>query len=540
MTDSVTHTKLKQAYPLVLIVALSAAIKWLLLAMQVVPFNADEAIVALMARHILEGRGIPVFFYGQAYMGSLDALLAAGGFMLFGAQVWVIRAVQTALYAAVVATTYAIGLKISRNQRVGLLAALLVAVPTVNVTLYTTASLGGYGEALLIGNLLIWMTLHLRDRLSEGEKAAFPTGWFGLWGLAAGLGLWANGLTLIYSAPAGLYLLWRMAPKTRLAGTAIIGAGLVVGASPWLVYAVVNGPASLLGELLGGAVSVEGGTWLQRTGNHLVNLLLLGGSAAFGLRPPWEVRWLGLPLIPFVLGLWLLILGGAARKALRDTHMKEGYRLLWGVALTLTAGFVFTSFGVDPSGRYFVPLAIPFSLFAAEWILAREKRLLQFAAAGLILGYHLTGTAQCALKMPPGLTTQFYAPTAVDQRDLPELVRFLQENGETRGYSNYWVSYPLAFVSEEELIFAPRLPYHLDLRYTDRDDRYPPYDQLVAQSSRKAYITTNNPALDERIRAGLAAFAVTWEEEQIGDFRVYYRLSKPVTPQELGLGETTP
>ena len=34
--------------------------------------------MALMARHILDGRGIPIFFYGQAYMGSLDAMATGG------------------------------------------------------------------------------------------------------------------------------------------------------------------------------------------------------------------------------------------------------------------------------------------------------------------------------------------------------------------------------------------------------------------------------------------------------------------------------
>ncbi|MBU4429254.1 MAG: hypothetical protein KKE37_07875, partial [Verrucomicrobia bacterium] len=33
--------------------------------------NSDYGIVALMAKHIVEGRDFPVFFYGQAYMGSL-------------------------------------------------------------------------------------------------------------------------------------------------------------------------------------------------------------------------------------------------------------------------------------------------------------------------------------------------------------------------------------------------------------------------------------------------------------------------------------
>ena len=57
------------------------------------PFNSDEAIVALAARHILQGAR-PVFFYGQAYMGTIDSYMVALGFSLFGESVLVMRLIE--------------------------------------------------------------------------------------------------------------------------------------------------------------------------------------------------------------------------------------------------------------------------------------------------------------------------------------------------------------------------------------------------------------------------------------------------------------
>ena len=151
--------------------------------------------------------------------------------------------------------------------------------------------------------------------------------------------------------------------------------------------------------------------------------------------------------------------------------------------------------------------------------------------------YQLWGTLQCALDYPPGLTTQFYEPTIIDHRFDKALIDFLHQQGETRGYSNYWVSYPLAFESGEDLIFVPRLPYHLDLRYAPRDDRYSAYTRLVEQSTRVAYITTRNPNLDAHLRDRLSALGVTWQEKRIGDYQVYFHLSRAVRPQEMDLGE---
>jgi 4-amino-4-deoxy-L-arabinose transferase-like glycosyltransferase len=530
-------------FQVVAVLLLAAAWKLVFLFWEVVPFNSDEAVVALMARHILMGER-PVFFYGQAYMGSLDAFLVAGGFWLFGQSVWVIRLVQTLLYLGTILTTFWIGKEAFDSTAVGALAAGLLAIPTVNVMLYTTASLGGYGEALLIGNLVLLVAIILALHKLPSRAERFAWAWFGLWGGLVGFGLWANGLTLVYSAPAGLYLLWalwkhRQAHWGWLAGFACAGlVGFFIGSLPWWIYAIQHGFSGLLLELLGTAVAVEQYSWIVRTGMHLVNFLLLGFSVIFGLRPPWSVSWLGLPLLPFVLIFWMSVLWFFYRQLRKAEPRRAEYALLAGVMGMLLAGFMFTAFGVDPSGRYFLPLSIPLALVAAQMILRVPRRAWQTAGlVALVIGYQFWGTLQSALRFPPGLTTQFYEPTVIDHRADGALVTFLRQEGETRGYSNYWVAYPLAFHSGEDLIFVPRLPYHKDLRYTPRDDRYAPYEMLVDQSPRAAYITTRNPALDTYLRDHFKGLDLTWQEKQVGDYRVYYHLSKLVRPQDIGLGE---
>ena len=182
------------------------------------------------------------------------------------------------------------------------------------------------------------------------------------------------------------------------------------------------------------------------------------------------------------------------------------------------------------------------AVFAGDLIFLAEEKLGRWTPGiiALVLVYNLWGTLQCGYRYPPGITTQFYAPSQVDQRYMPQLITFLRQEGETRGYTNYWVSYPLAFLSQEELIYLPRLSYHLDFRYTERDDRYAPYGEQVASAERVAYITTLHAPLDEHLRTRFKSLGVTWKEAQIGDFQVFYALSRLVRPQEIGLGETTP
>ncbi len=533
--------QLKVILFLVLILAAAAVWKFWLLAGGVFPFNADEAVVAIMARHILEGER-PIFFYGQAYMGSLDAFLVAAGFSLFGQSVWVIRLVQSLLYLATIIATVGIGKVALGSTKIGLVAGLLLAIPAVNATLYTTVSLGGYGEALLAGCLSLLVGFEILNRIRRQSTADIKfLGLCLLWGVIVGLGLWVNGLTLVFSLPMGAAILWAvLSHPARAAGywkrAWVVLAGFLLGSLPWWLFAFQNGLQRLLTELSGSAVAVEQQTWLVRILNHLLNLVLLGLPAASGLRPPWAVQWLALPLIPFVLIFGGLVIYFFLRTIIRHPAGEWGYPVLGGVILVFLLAFLVSPFGADPSGRYFLPLAVPFSLAAAGFLVSIiKRRAFQAGLVGLVLIFNFWGTLQCAASVPPGITTQFDAVTIIDQEQMPALIDFLHQNGERRGYSNYWVSYPLAFLSGEELIFVPRLPYHPDLRYSARDDRYAPYDAVVSESERVAYITTNNPALDDALRTGFLENGVTWKEKQIGDFHVYYRLSKAVRPADLNL-----
>src|SRR5512135_575249 len=175
-----------------------------LLALNAVPFNGDEAIVALMARHILHGER-PVFFYGQAYLGATDAWLVAASFSAFGESVLAIRVVHILLFAGVVFTTYLLARRYVQSEWGARAAMLWMALPPAMLTLYTTATLGGYTETLLLGNLLLLMadgSWLLANRWRAGR-------WL-LFGLIAGFAFYTFPLILIYLIPIGLRLVYRL------------------------------------------------------------------------------------------------------------------------------------------------------------------------------------------------------------------------------------------------------------------------------------------------------------------------------------------
>ncbi|HVN54275.1 MAG TPA: hypothetical protein VMT46_08090 [Anaerolineaceae bacterium] len=513
------------------ILILAAGLKIWLITSGKIPFDSDEAVVGLMARHIQAGER-PIFFYGQAYMGSLDAFLVAAGFALFGQQVWVIRLVQTILYLGTITVTFFVAEKGFQSVKAGLVAALLMAIPAVNTTLYTTASLGGYGEAILIGSLILLVALEILndpgDR-ARGNQSSKLSLFSGLFGFLSGMGLWAFGLSLIFTASAGITIfLDAIRHRKKLSWIPMVFSGLagfLLGSAPWWSYAVQHGFSNLVLELSGSAVAVESGSLIDKLLAHGINFFLLGLPALWGLRPPWEVRWLTVPLIPFVLAIWVALIYWGIRTLIRSRNPLLS--MAWGVIFLQAAAFLLTPFGIDPSGRYFLPLVISFALTAGYLMEALPAHTsVKWGAIAVLVAFQLGGNVESALRFPPGITTQFGPETRVDHTADGELVRFLQENGETTGYTNYWVSYPMAFLSSEKIIFVPDLPYHLDLRYTPRDDRYQPYAQIVQDSPRVALITTGQPALEKFIREYLREAGIHWSERKIGDYLVFYHLTQ--------------
>jgi hypothetical protein len=383
---------------------------------------------------------------------------------------------------------------------------------------------------LLAGNLLLWWGHRL------GWEDTQRWGLWLVWGLVAGLGFWAFGLVAVTLVPVALWLLWRLRFRPwRQYLLAALAFG--VGSLPWWLGNLGRADVGVA-ELLGAAVrsTATAGSLLGDVGARLFNFVVLGLPALWGLRFPWSVK--GPPLYLAVPALALYL--GAAAYGLRwrdQAAARSGRLLLWGTCGTLFLGFVLTPFGGDPSGRYFLPLYLPLFVFTADVLAALQERVGRWAWLPLVavLAFNVVGTIQAASTNPPGITTQFEAITQVDHRYDAALIDFLRAHDGTRGYTNYWVTYPIAFLSAEEIVLLPRLPYKADLRYTPRDDRYPPYGEWVEASPHVVYVTTNHPALDGLLEEQFTALGVHFGAVQIGPYHVFYDLSRKVTPGELAL-----
>ena len=88
-----------------LFAALTIAVRLPFLITGKIPFDSDEAVEGLMARHVLNGE-LPAFFWGQAFKGVPEVYVSAGMFAAFGSSVMALKSVTLAFFATYVGLNF--------------------------------------------------------------------------------------------------------------------------------------------------------------------------------------------------------------------------------------------------------------------------------------------------------------------------------------------------------------------------------------------------------------------------------------------------
>ncbi len=499
-------------------------LRLIVLASGSVSFHSDEAIIGLMARHINQGLPIPTFFYGQPYMGSLDALLAALSFRLFGENVFSIRIVQSILYLLIVVTTVLLARQISGRRWIAVTAGLLVAVPPVVLTLYSTMTLGGYGETLLFGNLVLLLGDSV-TRLCPNSRWRWA-----LLGLIAGLAWWTNALIAVYALPIVIFGLARFSIR-RWSCYGLAAAAFFVGGAPWWLYNFSHN-WDALHWLLNGSQNNNGLVFTP--GYRVLGFVFVGLPAVLGIRYPWQsASWAGLLALP-IAAFYILVLSYALIAAIRRA---DAERFLTVYVLSFTAVFIGSAFGADVTGRYLLPLIPPLSILVAIglYTLWQGQKVISYGLLAGLLIFAGAGNLNAVLTVPPGLTSQFDPVNDFTNTYDQQVIDFLVSHNATVGYGTYWVTFRLAFLSQERVILDAWLPNKASLLYTPMDRRYTPYTRQVEAAEHPVYVTANVPFLDVILIQRFEQVGVTYQQQAIGPYVIYYDLSRKITPDNLGL-----
>ena len=486
--------------------------------------EADESVVGLMALHIQAGE-FPAFYWGQPYLGSLEAYLVAAAFALAGPSNLVLKAVPGLAYLAFVLLVF-LGARRDFGDRVALLSALYLALPPSFLAFWSLKARGGYVELLALGQALIFLVPWVAQ---PGGRLALKVG---LVAFLAGLLLWTHVLGLVYVLPVGAYLLLRLG--RRLLGFPLLAglAGVLLGLAPALIYNLRHGWetfASLSG----------GGSSQQAFQDNLATLAQIGLPVMVGLgqatsspllfAQDWPKRpgsWPWVP--PLLLALLVLALVPSLPSSLtpirrtseRQTTAFFGLAIL-GLTPILASLGRFGELVAEP--RYALPLysAVPLFVAALARRPGRNRRVgatrwlaLEGArhAMSLLLGCGLLAiNAYSLLTADPRLDLPTTAGASTEATRA-ELLGYLEAHALHDVYVDYWLAYPLMFESRERVLASVSSGGY---------NRFAPYAYFVSISERPAFVFVGGSPKQTEFEARLRDAGGQAVRESVSIYDVY-------------------
>ena len=454
--------------------------------------NADETLSGTMARALLHGNP-STFYWGQHYGGTIELFPFAALIAALPDSLAIV--VLPILESAVIAVLLYV---IARRRLGGTAAAATVALASVlsaSSVWFSTRAMLFYQPSMIAGLGAIIAAEQITEDQPSGRGRTVR---WAILGLLIGVGWWTSTQIVFFAAPAIGWIAWKRAVsgwRNPLVG--LVAA--VVGAAPWLADNLRTRGSSLR-DLPGGT-----GGYVD----HLVAQWERGWPMAFGLRRPFDERWILAGHGWLLAAIAVAVSAGVVCAFVIAPRIRSplvGVVLVFPLvhALAPSSDYVGT-------GRYYVYL-VPSIAYAVVAALTCVRWSRAWIGATLVLvAMSTTATLYGIRDVRPGLEST------------DALAAALHERGIERVYSNYWTSYRLVW-DDESFIASP-----------DIFDRRPDWSAAVraAGDDDVAYVfdlTADGRADD--LTARLAEFVGIDEQFDVGTFRVVIP-SRNVPPELL-------
>ena len=516
------------------LILLAATLRILVLAQGWPWMNSDEGTMGLMARHIAYQGELPIFFYGQGYMGALEAYTGSVLFHIFGPSFFSLRLGLVLFFAAFLLTLYLLTC-ILYTKKLALVTLLLLCSGSIEMFTRQLRAVGGDEETMLFSALIMLFTSLLilsfdRNTVVTERKRRYAL--YSCLGLSMGLGLWSHMLVLPFIAMAALFLFLYCRRELRERTVLFLVGGFIVGLLPLLLFNVKY-PAqnSLLtfwqlhssGGLGTSAPSYT--VWDEIRGTVLVSLPMTTGAnplcSLTDVPGGWRFQISSCMIFQGGWGVGYLLLMGVAislaARGLRRTYRavntsnithaafsadneydkrRNAMRLmvLSSAALTLLSYMFSAAPALVPitSTRYLVGLLVATSaILAPLWYGVRAENIAEmkkrvFSVTGIvgracillfIFAILVNGTVGVFQDVPH---------VQVLNQQEGKVVSDLEQHHVTRMYSVYWTCDLVMFLSNERIICSAVQAVHGKLE--PGQNRYPPYTTIVQQDVRADYV----------------------------------------------------
>jgi len=464
--------------------------------------QSDEAVVGLMAKHIITRRQFPIFMYGQEQSGALITYLVAPFFHLFGVSNLVFKTVTMGGSLIFAYLVYLLAKRIG-GERIGWITLALSVFCPPFFTMRLVHACAEYLLTMVFGVVILLLCddiLFSRQLNAAKGTVLHEHVLYGFLGLAMGIGLWVFPLIISFIGAVWIILFLRDR-KCFLRTTFLVFllcfvvgslpailfntltelrvAGGLPGAPNWVSYTSLFAGAT---EPLGARILQIPSTLFQVTKESLP--ALVGGSLWEYETSLWR-RSIVVILVSFWLFAMLYTIGTRVRlwlgrKGRRRWELARIDAVLLQFLLTLMIFATSKYRGLVREPRYLTPIFVFLPVAGAcflNWLYS-NKQVLSYSVLVVVLALNIGSSVWFSESLDPdhGLWPK-------DE----ELIQYLSDNGIHHPIANYWIAHSITFESNEQVISVPigcyrfnmckdvvdkLLPTHYIFRKREKYDRY--------------------------------------------------------------------
>lgn len=479
--------------------------------------DADEAIVGLMAKHIIEGAKIPAFYYGQHYMGSLEPLLVALSFSILGVSNITLKLVPLLFSLILIPILYSIGLEIG-SRRTARIIAILAAIPPAPLIVWSAKARGGFIELIVIGALALLFTCRW---LKSNPPALTLTM---LIGALLGLGWWVNNQIIFFLPPIGYLFLGNILQQTSSIKDRLLLVvrhflcGLMtffIGGLPFWIYNFTHNFISF--EIFNQAESKDilehfAGLW------HTALPIILGAKRFWTWHDAYPFSSL------LVASFYILLLGTVIYQRRREIFScvilrpakEQPLELFLFFLISTFTIFALSSFGyLVEAPRYLLPSYIGIfvlSGYALDRLIAINRKVgLFLLVAALVINL---SSAYLGGRAIPGEPYVFNGERVA--YDHSELISWLEKNNYSWVRTNYWIGYRLAFETKERIRFSViQAPHNV---------RIESYQRQAKNNAPESMPLILVPSQAKLIRRALRTMGFTFQESTLSGYAVLHSI----------------
>ncbi len=540
----------------IIIIAVAVLLRILLIAQGWPGMSSDEGILGLQAMHIAYRGESPIFYYGQDYMGTIQAYLGAIMYHLFGISSFSLRLGLVFLFALFMIVMYFLT-RLLFTKNIALISLALLCFGSTETFMRQLRAIGGYPETILFGALMfllvIWLALSFHSDVSTADhKRRFVI--YGCLGLVVGLAIWSDMLVLPFVLMTLLFLLLFCWNELRTRTTLWLLIGFLIGLSPLLIFDIEHPNQNSFVALLqlhntgGTATSLPFSPWDQLLGTVLVSIPQATGasplcsisatpgqwrqqiSSCMIFQGFWGLAFIALLSIATIIAIcvlpnWRTILNPSSALTQNERHRLVYHMarlfLLGTAILTLLAYLFSPAPALVPvtSSRYLIGLLV--ATPALFWPLCSHIRIGRFVSFSNIASILKLGVLLFIFAV-------FIEATASTFQQIPYVQRVTQQQyvliddllhmHAVHIYSDYTTCDRLIFQSKERVICSV-----LDNDLHTGQNRYLPYQTIVQGDPNAAYVLPIGSPQDEAFVQMMATSSVQYRHSSFEGYDIYQR-----------------